>query len=43
MRVVVVLGGHALLKRGEPMTAEVQHGNVELAVQALTPWPTSIS
>ena len=24
MRIVVALGGNALLKRGEPMTAEVQ-------------------
>ena len=30
MRVVVALGGNALLKRGEPMTAEVQRGNVRL-------------
>jgi carbamate kinase len=37
MRVVVALGGNALLKRGEPMTAEVQRGNVELAAQALAP------
>ncbi len=28
MRVVVALGGNALLKRGEPMTAEAQRGNV---------------
>jgi len=37
MRMVVALGGNALLKRGEPMTAEVQRGNVKLAAQALTP------
>jgi carbamate kinase len=35
MRVVVALGGNALLKRGEPMTAEVQRGNVRLAARAL--------
>ena len=29
MRVVIALGGNALLKRGEPMTAEVQRNNVE--------------
>jgi carbamate kinase len=37
MRVVVALGGNALLKRGEPMTAEVQRGNVRVAAQALAP------
>jgi carbamate kinase len=37
MHVVVALGGNALLKRGEPMTAEVQRGNVQLAAQALAP------
>jgi|SRR5690625_343015 len=35
MRVVVALGGNALLKRGEPMTAEVQRGNVRRAAAAL--------
>jgi carbamate kinase len=35
MRVVVALGGNALLKRGEPMTAEVQRGNVRVAAPAL--------
>jgi carbamate kinase len=37
MRVVVALGGNALLKRGEPMTAEVQRGNVKTAPRALAP------
>jgi carbamate kinase len=37
MRIVVALGGNALLKRGEPMTAEVQRGNVKVAAQALAP------
>jgi carbamate kinase len=37
MRVVVALGGNALLKRGEPMTAEVQRGNVKTAARALAP------
>ena len=37
MRVVVALGGNALLKRGEPMTAEVQRGNVRVAARALAP------
>ena len=35
MRVVVALGGNALLKRGEPMTAEVQRANVRKAAAAL--------
>jgi carbamate kinase len=35
MRVVVALGGNALLKRGEPMTADVQRSNVKRAVPAL--------
>ncbi|WP_426564826.1 carbamate kinase [Angustibacter sp. McL0619] len=35
MRVVVALGGNALLKRGEPMTAERQRANVRLAAPAL--------
>lgn len=35
MRVVVALGGNALLKRGEPMTAEVQRANVRKAAEAL--------
>ena len=35
MRVVVALGGNALLKRGEPMTTEVQRKNVRQAAPAL--------
>ena len=35
MRVVVALGGNALLKRGEPMTADVQRANVRRAAPAL--------
>ena len=35
MRVVVALGGNALLKRGEPMTAERQRQNVRVAAPAL--------
>src|SRR4051795_13496333 len=35
LRVVVALGGNALLKRGEPMTAEVQRENVRNAAPAL--------
>ena len=31
MRILVALGGNALLKRGEPMTAEVQRANIRTA------------
>jgi carbamate kinase len=37
MRVVVALGGNALLKRGEPMTAEAQRRNIRIAAQAMAP------
>ncbi|MFD2166327.1 carbamate kinase [Thalassotalea euphylliae] len=35
MRIVVALGGNALLKRGEPMTAENQLKNVKIAASTL--------
>lgn len=35
MRVVVALGGNALLRRGEPMTAEAQRANVRAAAPEL--------
>ena len=35
MRVVVALGGNALLKRGEPMTAQAQRANVRQAAPSL--------
>ena len=35
MRIVIALGGNALLKRGEPMTAANQRTNVRTAAQAL--------
>jgi carbamate kinase len=35
MRVVVALGGNALLQRGQPMTALAQHTNVRVAAKAL--------
>jgi len=35
MRIVVALGGNALLKRGEPMTAAAQHTNVRIAAASL--------
>ena len=37
MRILVALGGNALLRRGEPMTADVQRENVRTAAQALAP------
>jgi carbamate kinase len=35
MRIVVALGGNALLRRGEPMTAETQRHNTKIAATAL--------
>ncbi len=37
MRVVVALGGNALLRRGEPLTAENQRANAQTACKALAP------
>jgi carbamate kinase len=37
MRLVVALGGNALLRRGEPMTVENQRANVRVAAEALAP------
>jgi carbamate kinase len=37
MRIVIALGGNALLRRGEPMTAEVQRKNVKVAAEAMAP------
>jgi carbamate kinase len=37
MRIVVALGGNALLKRGEPMTHDVQRANIRVAAKALAP------
>jgi carbamate kinase len=37
MRVVIALGGNALLKRGEPMTAEVQRQNIRIAAEVMAP------
>src|ERR1700750_546407 len=37
MRVVVALGGNALLRRGQPMTAENQRANVRVAAEAIAP------
>jgi carbamate kinase len=37
MRILVALGGNALLKRGEPMTADAQRENVRVAATSLAP------
>ena len=37
MRVVVALGGNALLRRGQPLTAENQRANARAACKALAP------
>ena len=37
MRIVVALGGNALLRRGEALTAENQRANVRIAARALAP------
>jgi carbamate kinase len=40
MRIVVALGGNALLRRGQPMTAENQRENVRTAARQLAPVAT---
>lgn len=37
MRIVLALGGNALLKRGEPMTVTVQRGNIQAAARSIAP------
>lgn len=37
MRIVIALGGNALLKRGEPMTTDVQRTNIRTAAEAMAP------
>ena len=40
MRIVIALGGNALLRRGEPMTAENQRQNVRIACEQIAKiWP----
>ena len=35
MRIVIALGGNALLRRGQPMTAENQRANIRTAAEAI--------
>jgi carbamate kinase len=37
MRIVVALGGNALLRRGEALTHEAQRANIQIAARALAP------
>jgi carbamate kinase len=37
MRIVIALGGNALLRRSDPMTTEVQRRNVKIAAEAIAP------
>jgi carbamate kinase len=37
MRIVIALGGNALLRRGDPMTIEVQRRNIRIAAEAIAP------
>lgn len=37
MHIVIALGGNALLRRGEPLTAENQQRNIKVAARALEP------
>jgi carbamate kinase len=37
MRIVIALGGNALLRRGDPLTMQVQRRNVRIAAEAIAP------
>ena len=37
MRIVIALGGNALLRRSDPMTTEVQRHNIKIAAEAIAP------
>jgi carbamate kinase len=37
VRIVIALGGNALLRRGEPMTTEAQRQNIRIAAAAIAP------
>ena len=43
MRIVIALGGNALLRRSDPMTTEVQRKNIRIAAQAIAPLATQHS
>ena len=44
MRILVALGGNALLRRGEPMTVDVQRDNIRTAAARLSLlWPSGTS
>ena len=43
MKIVIALGGNALLKRGEPMTAENQRENVKTACARSLAFTTATS
>ena len=43
MRVVVALGGNALLRRGQPLTAENQRANARAACRRWRRWRSSTS
>ena len=38
MRIVIALGGNALLRRGEPLTEENQRRNIAVAAASLAPF-----
>src|SRR5271169_7255702 len=37
MRIVIALGGNALMRRGDPMTTQIQRRNIRTAAQAIAP------
>jgi carbamate kinase len=41
MRIVIALGGNALLRRNDPMTTEVQRRNIRIAAEAIAPLAAS--
>jgi carbamate kinase len=43
MRIVIALGGNALLRRSDPMTTEVQRRNIMVAARAIAPLATEHS
>jgi carbamate kinase len=43
MRILIALGGNALLRRSDPMTTEVQRRNIMVAARAIAPLATEHS